>query len=218
MTDKKARNPRYVTQVGVAIYPHLVEPDTKFNAEGEYKVKLRLSPDSVITDAKGKRVADVQSFIDEMMGKALEKAQQENKGKIKEADAPYEIDDETGEVLVNFKLKATGKTRDGKEFTQKPALFDAKGKPAEVKGVWGGSKIKVSFEVVPFYTKLIGAGVSLRLKAVQIIELVAGGNGGSADSYGFGEEEGYEAEDEAADNGFSSDDEGGSSPADDEDF
>ena len=68
MTDKKARNPRYVTQVGVAIYPHLVEPDTKFNAEGEYKVKLRLSPDSVITDSKGKRVADVQSFIDEMMG------------------------------------------------------------------------------------------------------------------------------------------------------
>lgn len=215
MSDKKARNPRYVTQVGVAIYPHLVEPDTKFNAEGEYKVKLRLSPDSVITDAKGKRVADVQSFIDEMMGKALEKAKQENKGKIKEADAPYEIDDETGEVLVNFKLKATGKTRDGKEFTQKPALFDSKGKPAEVKGVWGGSKIKVSFEVVPFYTKLIGAGVSLRLKAVQIIELIAGGNGGSADSYGFGEEEGYEAEDEAADNGFSSDDEDSVSEEDD---
>lgn len=218
MTEKKARNPRYVTQVGVAIYPHLVEPDTKFNAEGEYKVKLRLSPDSVITDAKGKRVADVQSFIDEMMAKALEKAQQENKGKIKEADAPYEIDEDTGDVLVNFKLKATGKTRDGKEFTQKPALFDAKGKPAEVKGVWGGSKIKVSFEVVPFYTKLIGAGVSLRLKAAQIIELIAGGNGGSADSYGFGEEEGFEAEDEAADNGFSSDDEGSAAPAGDEDF
>lgn len=217
MTDKKARNPRYVTQVGVAIYPHLVEPDTKFNSEGEYKVKLRLAPDSVITDAKGKRVSDVQSFIDEMMAKALEKAKQENKGKIKEADAPYEIDEETGDVLVNFKLKATGKTRDGKEFTQKPALFDAKGKPAEVKAVWGGSKIKVSFEVVPFYTKLIGAGVSLRLKAAQIIELVAGSGGGSADSYGFGKEEGYEAEDEAADNGFSSD-ESDEATADDEDF
>lgn len=204
MAKAKTRAPRFVTDTGIAVYPYLIEPDTQFNADGEYKVKLRLSPDSKVYDEKRKALTDIQSFIDEKMEAALEKAQQENKGKIKEADAPYTIDEETGEVLVNFKLKAKGQTRDGKEFEQKPALFDAKGKPFDGEALWGGSRIKVSFEVVPFYTKLIGAGVTLRLKAVQVIELKAGGSGGNADSYGFGEEEGYEAEDEARDNGFAS--------------
>lgn len=207
MAKTKTRAPRFVTDTGIAIYPYLIEPDTQFNADGEYKVKLRLSPDSKVYDEKRKALTDIQSFIDEKMTAALEKAQQENKGKIKEADAPYTIDEETGEVLVNFKLKAKGQTRDGKEFEQRPALFDAKGKPFDGESIWGGSRIKISFEVVPFYTKLIGAGVTMRLKAVQIIELKAGGSGGSADSYGFGEEEGYESEDEARDNGFASDDE-----------
>jgi hypothetical protein len=213
MAQKKARNPRYVSDIGVAIYPYLIEPDTEYNPDGEYKVKLRLSPDAEVYDAKRKSLGTMQEFLDGMLEKAVEKAKQENKGKIKEADAPYSFDDDNGDLLVNFKLKASGTTRDGKEFTQAPALFDAKGKPFDGEEIWGGSKIKVSFEVVPFYTKLIGAGITLRLKAAQIIELRQGG-GASAENYGFGEEEGYEAEDEAGDNGFASEDD---TPADDTD-
>ena len=215
-TKKKARNPRYVTDVGTAIYPYLTEPDTEFNADGEYKVKLRLAHDAPVFDTARKELGSMQTFLDEMLEKAVEKAKQENKGRIKEADAPYQIDEDTGDLLVNFKLKARGTTRDGKEFTQAPALFDAKGKPFEGEAIWGGSRIKVSFEVVPFYTKLIGAGITLRLKAVQIIELRQGG-GASAEDYGFGEEEGYEAEDEADDNGFASEDDAPSDDMDGED-
>lgn len=207
MTEKKNRNPRYVTDVGVAIYPHLTKPDTKFNADGEYKVKLRLNPDSMIRDVQGREVSDVQTFLDDMMLKAVEKARQENKGRIKEGDPPYTIDDETGDLLVNFKLKAVVRTKEGSTFSQKPALFDAKGKPITPESIWGGSKIKVSFEVVPYYTKIAGAGVTLRLRAVQVLELVTGGSGGSAESFGFGEEEGYEADDEAANAGFAEADE-----------
>jgi hypothetical protein len=205
MSQKKQRNPRFTTEAGIAIYPYLIEPDTEYNSDGEYKVKLKLAPDAEVYDVKRKSLGSLQEFIDEMLEKSVEKAKQENKGKIKEADAPYTFDEDTGELLVNFKLYATGTTRDGKPFTQKPALFDAKGKPFEGDEIWGGSKIKVSFEVVPFYTKLIGAGVTLRLKAAQIIELRQGG-AASADTYGFGEEEGYEEEDEAMDNGFASED------------
>lgn len=205
MTKKRTRNPRYVTDTGVAIYPYLIDPDTEYNAEGEYKVKLRLAPDAEVYDTKRASLGSTQEFLDEMLEKAIEKAKQENKGRIKEAEPPYQIDEDTGDLLVNFKLKATGTTRDGKPFTQSPALFDAKGKPFEGEELWGGSKLKVSFEVVPFYTKLIGAGITLRLKAAQVIELRQGG-GASADSYGFGEEEGYEEEDAAMDNGFSSED------------
>lgn len=217
MAAQKKRNTRYVTDAGTAIYPYLIEPDTEYNADGEYKVKLRLAPDAIFKDSKGKSVGTAQEFLDSMLEKSVEKAKAENKGRIKEADAPYEVDEDTGELLVNFKLKASGKTREGKEFTQKPALFDAKGKPFEPEEIWGGSTIKVSFEVIPFYTKLIGAGISLRLKAAQIIELIQGGSA-NADSYGFGEEEGFEAEDEAGDAGFSSEDEEGSNSDDDDDY
>lgn len=216
MAQKKARNPRYVTDIGVAVYPYLTEPDTEYNPEGEYKVKLRLSPDAQVYDSKRKSLGTIQEFLDEMQEKSIEKAKQENKGKIKEADAPYSFDDDSGDLLVNFKLRASGTTRDGKEFTQAPALFDAKGNPFEGEEIWGGSKIKVSFEVVPFYTKLIGAGITLRLKAAQIIELRQGG-GASAENYGFGEEEGYESEDEAGDNGFASEDDAPTDDTDDQD-
>lgn len=205
MTAKKTRNTRYVTDTGIAIYPYLIEPDTEYNVDGEYKVKLRLAPDAEVFDNKRKSLGSIQEFLDSMLEKSVEKAKAENKGRIKEADAPYTIDEDNGDLLINFKLKAAGTTRDGKEFTQAPALFDAKGKPFDGEEIWGGSKIKVSFEVVPFFTKLIGAGITLRLKAAQIIELRQGG-GASAENYGFGEEEGFESEDEAADNGFASED------------
>ena len=208
MANKKTRNQRYVTDKGTAIFPYLVEPDTKYNADGEYKVKLRLSPDAVLKGAKGKSEGSIQEFLDEKLEASIEKAKKDNPKvrRIKEADAPYEIDEDTGDILVNFKLKALVKTRDGKEFEQQPALFDAKGKPTTPDEVWGGSILKVSFEVIPFYTKLIGAGISLRLKAAQIIELIQGGQA-DADAYGFEEEDGhYEDEDEHEEGSEFSDD------------
>lgn len=204
MAKNKPKNPRYVTEAGIAVFPYLIEPDTEYDVNGEYKTKLRLDPEASLSTDKGKDLGSLQEFLDEMLEKAVEKAKEENPKvkKIKEADAPYTFDDENGDLLVNFKLKASGKTRDGKEFTQAPALFDAKGKPFEGDEIWGGSKIKVAFEVIPFYTKMIGAGITLRLKAAQILELRQGG-GASADAYGFGAEEGYDEEDESAeDNGF----------------
>ena len=33
-------NPRYVTPTGIANYPWLVEPDTKFNPDGDYRVTM----------------------------------------------------------------------------------------------------------------------------------------------------------------------------------
>jgi len=53
--------------------------------------------------------------------------------------------------------------------------------------------MKVSAELIPYYTAMAGAGVSLRLRAVQITKLVEGGSG-NAKGYGFGEEDGYKLE------------------------
>lgn len=192
----KPKNPRYTTPKGVAQYPYLTKPDTKFNPDGEYKLKLEIPAE----DAQ-----DIVTFLDEQFAASVAKAKKENPGKrVKESDLPYVVNEDTGTVAVSFKLKAKVTPKNGDPFEQRPALFDAKGKPMGVDAkIGGGSKCKVAYEVMPFYTAIVGAGISLRLKAVQVIELVEYSGGASASGYGFGEEEGYEAEDTpAAQNGF----------------
>lgn len=192
----KAKNPRYVTPAGTAQYPYLTKPDTKFNSDGEYKISLEIP---------ARQAQEIVTFLDEQFEAAVAKAKKENPGKkIKQGDVPYSVDDDTGNVTVRFKLKAKVTPKNGDPFEQRPAIFDAKGKPITNVSVGGGSKVKVAYELIPYFTAIAGAGISLRLKAVQVIDLKEFTGGAGADAFGFGEEEGYEAEETAAEqNGFS---------------
>lgn len=198
----KVKNTRYTTPAGIAQYPYLTKPDTKFNPDGEYKLSVEIKDPNLS--------APLVAFLDEQFAASVAKAKKENPGKkIKEGDVPYSVNDDTGAVTVRFKLKAKVTPKMGDPFEQRPALFDAKGKPigADAK-IGGGSKVKVAYELVPYYTAIAGAGVSLRLKAVQVIDLVEFSGGASSEAYGFGQEEGYEAEDTpAVQNGFTEDNE-----------
>ena len=191
----KPKLPRYVTPAGTAQYPYLTKPDTKFNPDGEYKLKLEIPAD---------KAQDIVTFLDEQFAAAVAAAKKENPGKrMKEADPPYLVNEETGTVAVSFKLKAKVTPKNGEPFEQRPAIFDAKGKPIKDVNIGGGSTVKVAYEVLPFYTAIVGAGISLRLKACQVINLVEFSGGAGAEAFGFGEEDGYEAEDNsAAGNGF----------------
>lgn len=196
----KPKNPRFVTPAGTAQYPYLNKPDTKFNPDGEYKVSLVIP---------GKDAQDIVTFLDEQHEASVAKAKKENAGKrIKEGEVPYLINEDTGDVTVRFKLKARVTPKSGDAFEQRPAIFDAKGKPLVEAKIGGGTKMKVAYELIPYFTAIAGAGVSLRLKAVQVIDLKEFSGGAGADAYGFGEEEGYEAEDTPAEqNGFSNEEE-----------
>ena len=176
-------NPRYVSPLGVAVYPYLHKPDTKFNPDGDYKTTLRIAK----ADAK-----DIIKLIDEAIVASTNHVKKNGSKSVKTANPPYK-NDENGDYLINFKLKAkVNNKKTGNSWSQKPALFDATGKPiAKNTIVWGGSEMKVSYELVPYHTTLVGAGVSLRLKAAQILKLVSG-EGAAASSYGFAKEEGFE--------------------------
>lgn len=189
MADKKAKIPNTTTPIGVAVYPKLNKADTKFQPDGEYSIKLKL---------EGNDAEKLTQFMDEQHALAVEQARRENPKlkKVKEGALPYkpEVDDdnnETGATIFNFKMKAHVVMRSGDSFDQKPAVFDAKGSPIDMKKVqvWGGSKVRVSFQAVPYYTAALGAGVSLRLQGVKILELVTGTGGKSAGALGFDEEE-----------------------------
>ena len=183
--------PLLKTPAGVAVYPHLTKPDTRFVPEGQYQVKLRIPSEEA---------QDLIAQLDAAFAAAQETAKEKNQGKkIKEATKPYVIEEddegnETGNIVVSFKCKAQITDKQGNVRVNSPKLFDSKNKEfPKDEEIWGGSTLRVAFNAVPYYTAMAGAGISLRLKAVQVIELVSGGGGGNGASYGFGEEDGYVA-------------------------
>ena len=180
---------RIVTGIGTSQYAYLNSPDTRFDEIGHYKTNLILS---------GQPAEDLKAKIDAELTKSVTLAKEKaGKGKnVKTAVTPYleDTDDEgnaTGATIFKFKTKAQITTKDGKIIPNRVAIFDAKGTPMTDTNVWSGSEMKVSAELVPYYTALVGAGVSLRLRAVQITKLVEGGNS-NAKGYGFDKEDGYE--------------------------
>lgn len=172
------------TPKGVLVYPHLNKADTKFDTHGVWRANLRLTAQ----EAQG-----LMKTIDEAI-EANANEQTKIKGKkVKIANPPYS-EDEDGNFVFTFKLKASGTRANGERWEQKPILYDAKGNVFMPNGktIWGGTQAKIAFQLSPYFVSSIGAGVSLRLKAVQIIELVTGG--AEASSYGFSEEEGFVSE------------------------
>ncbi len=168
-----------ISEIGEAIYPHLNKPDVRFSEAGEYKVTLKV--------AKSDATAMLKLY-NSAIEDALKLAEQNHKGKgIKNAPKPFT--EENDYVFFKFKMKATGVNQKTKEkFSQRPQLFDAKKNPIPLSTIiWGGSKMRVAFNLVPYYTPMLGAGITARLKAVQVISLVEG-----KDSNLFSKEDGYE--------------------------
>lgn len=206
---------QYTTPAGVAVYPHLHAPDTKYNAEGEYKTNLRMPVAEAqalmdILEEAAKAEYDSQlarmKAVAEDTGESAKKRTGARKAfkelSGKEPFVPFELcEDEagelTGDVEFRFKLRASGTVKStGKTFTQKPYLYDSAGVLLKQSPkVFSGSVLKVAFTVNPFYTAQAGAGVSLRMKAVQIKELVDS-SGPEAAALGFDTDgEGFSADD-----------------------
>lgn len=195
----KAKKTRYVSPKGVAVWPKLNEPDTKFKAEGEYTVKLAYDPADPAVQALIKKL---EKQRDEEFAAFLS----ENPKKKKTATAApvftEEVDEEgeeTGRILMTFKMRASGKSKKtGKSFTMKPDIFDAhKSQLKNPPQIGSGSELRVSFEPSGWFVESAKAfHLSLRMSAVQIIELVEFGVR-DADAYGFDEEEdGFAAREE----------------------
>ena len=144
-------------------YPHLVQPDTKFDADGVYSTKIVIASENC---------QEFMESIDGIVQKGFDKWAGENKAKAKKTRKilPWsdEIDDdgnETGNIVFNFKVKAKGQNKSGESWDNKVALIDSKGAPVSGVNPWSGTVARVGVEI------------PVRLKICKIIELKAGGNG-----------------------------------------
>mgnify|MGYP006275272947 CR=1 FL=1 len=185
---------RITTPICSFKFPKLVEPETKFEVAGQYKVMGVMDPQPAETIT-----AQLDTLLNEHKASLKQQAPTQS---FKLADLPFGFEEVDGKpcFVVKAKMKASGMERDGRVWSAAPALFDAKGQPIRnresLKSMWSGTTGRISFDACPFYNAAIGAGITLRLRAVQIIGLVE--SGGTAESFGFDEEEGYAADAETA--------------------
>jgi hypothetical protein len=88
----------------------------------------------------------------------------------------------TGNVIFRFKLKNNVTTQDGTTFVQSPVVVDD-ATQEDIEGpVFGGSIVRIKGQIVPYTNAAAGiVGVTLRMKAVFVIEQVGGNDGGGSD-------------------------------------
>lgn len=210
MADKRKQNPKFRLR-GAFVFPRLGEPDTKFNPAGAYTVRVRVDEETAdkllaqLNPLHAEAASDGKEKYAALPVASRRKLEAKGAGFVLNGLRTPVYDDEeneTGEWDFNFKMVASGVyakgPKTGQKWTRKPAVFDAKGKPMDGSKVWGGSEGVVVFEARPYFVSGTGAaGLSLQLEAVQVIDLVTGGQR-TAKGYGFEEEEGYEDEDAPA--------------------
>jgi hypothetical protein len=191
---------KVVSPKGVAVYPHLNKADDKFG-DPVFKVTLRVPEDEALPFvakidemlsalAKGKtdglREADAKRLTAAFKAK-----------KLKPADPAFgaETDKEgnpTGNFLLKFKASGQFKDKDGNVIKRRIKFIDAAKQAIENPPfVWGGSVLRVRAMLMPWANAKNEYGVKLGIDLVQIIELVT--SGGSVNTDGFDEEEGYSA-------------------------
>ena len=191
---------------GLIQYAHVFEPQRMIGdqaIEPTYSITLLMDG----TDEVRSFIAqlDVELMKAEQMAQdAANQAKGRSKGKlpIKHDENYGEVYDDdgnpTGQFFIKAKAKAEGITNSGKAWKFRPTVFDSKGKPFPEKDpplIGNGSTGRIAITAYA-YAAPIGYGVSIRLEAVQVINLVEYG-GKTAMDFGFAVEEGYSVDDPA---------------------
>jgi hypothetical protein len=192
MTDKRTYE-TFITPAGEAVFPWLTKADTQHDSDGIYHVdvsvpfeqaadfiaKLEKIRDEFIATlpvAKQKSLAARAVYIDELTRPTYpEGATDEEKASIR---ANWE-GEPTGNVIFRCKMKAKFRNAEGETFEQEPIVVMADTGERVTDPVYSGSVVRIKGQVVPYTNAASGiAGVTLRMKAAQVIELVSGGGSG----------------------------------------
>lgn len=211
MADKQKRPEvvKITTPRAPAVYPKLDPASPDYGSDqypiegGAFSVQVRLvksDPQVQALLAKLEKVMEVSEAEAQEKFKAIPIASRKKMGLTEPkrmefyTDVYDEEENETGEIILKFKMKHSGTTAKGKDWKRYPTLIDAKlQKLKKGTAIWGGSIVRVSGGALPYWVAGQATyGVSLQLEGVQVIELVSAG-GRSARDMGFDEEEGFDA-------------------------
>lgn len=189
--------PRYetiTTPAGVAMYPWITKADVEHVPTGVFKVDLSI-PEELAREAIDKLEKIRDDFIATLPAGKQEaltprpvylveysRPEYNPEHTPEERKAARDAHDAvpTGNILLRFKLRAKVQPKDGEAFDQAPIVVDAATGEKITQPVYDGSIIRIKGQVVPYTSAASGiVGVTLRMKAVQVIELVTGTGGGA---------------------------------------
>lgn len=179
---------------GKALWCKFKEPDTKYNAKGEFSTDLVCDPNDPAVKAY---IASLEKLLDVAYNETCETMGPAKSRDVRKAAVYKEEYDSngnaTGNVIFKFKLKDLDDRRDRGDSTS-IIVVDAKknkmGKDAPLVG--NGSVIRVASFANPYYmasTKVVG--ISHIWSKMQIIDLVEFSGGGADD---FDDEDGFETD------------------------
>lgn len=179
--NSKKKTLRFTTAKGIAQYPWIFDPDTKYDADGQYHIQLIVTKE----DAK-----DMIQRLSAMLDEFKAQTEKEKNKKVGTMDF-FEETPEGDSVQFKFKQKRVLRRKDGSTIEVKIPVFDSCGGAVSANSKMGtGSTVKVCYSPLPYYNAVTkSVGLSLRLVAVQVINLVSY-EGGDAKAFGFSEEEG----------------------------
>ena len=193
------------TPKGKAVWPRIDTADTKFDEDGVYSCKLH------VTEGDFKAF---EAIVKPKLDAAYkEECSRQGKDKIRmAASSPLRINDEGDhEIYAKQKAKVHTKSKGTLEFTI--AAVDSQGKKIAMPKIGSGSILKMAVEVNTWFVPSQGFGYTLRLRAVQVLNLVEYGGGGDG-SFGFGAEaDGYVGSGESLNEAFAVADEAETSNA-----
>jgi hypothetical protein len=186
---KETKLIRLVSPVGVARFIRIETLDRKFREEGEYTINLELKDNEETKEYLEKITNIIEDF--------KKREEYKEKRQFKHARLPWQkvrVNNSEGDAtrdpgltpdeVYMVKYRETGSFKSkGKTIKTKVSKFDQDG------GIFTGiippnSLVKVSADIVPF-NNYYGVGATLRLKAVQVIELNNDNKNLIAEDFGF---------------------------------
>src|SRR5437762_489202 len=116
----------FLTALGIAWYPHLIEPTVKYNKQGLYDVWMEF-PD----EDEAALVEKLTALFDAAYGMNCKK---EMVSMLKKASLPWK-EGKDGKLQFHYKMTASGVNENGKAWTRRPQIFDAQLNEIDIEAV-----------------------------------------------------------------------------------
>ncbi|AIA83128.1 Gp2.5-like ssDNA binding protein and ssDNA annealing protein [Podophage Lau218] len=183
MKNNNKKIEAFLTPTGTAMWASIIEPNKKFNADGVYMIDIQFDLETI--DVVKKMLEKQRDdFLEVCLEDGTIKGAKANKVVV--ADVLRETEDKDGNLTggVYIKAKQYTKTWDGKP--QKVTIVDASGRVLQnfKKLVGNGSQVRAKLYPKPYYMASTNTvGISLRINAVQIIDLIEFSSNGQGSDF-----------------------------------
>ena len=188
---------------GSALWSKCVEPDYTYKPEGEFSIKVVISPEE-FEKYNDSFTADLEAYLEETIASLPAAKQKSARATIKINDWAAPDLDQNGDETGDYQVRCTRKSvfvskKHNKEYPQRIALFlGSPSAPLNATEIGNGSTVVVAVIPRPYFIAASKAvGMSFQLQAVLVKKLVEVGTKEAGSIFDDEVDEGEFAKEEA---------------------